>query len=113
MFKIFGIRFTQDLNECDAVNYNSKFDEVKLFKIWSHRTVTPLIWSQKTITPLGRAAMLKSLIFSKLIHPWMLLPDPPDSFMNDLQKVCFQFVWNGSHRTELSQRLIKDGKVTL
>ena len=29
MFKILGIWFTQDLKECVAINYNTKFDEVK------------------------------------------------------------------------------------
>ena len=28
MFKILGIWFTRDLIECEAINYNSKFDEV-------------------------------------------------------------------------------------
>ena len=29
MLKILGIWFTQDLKECEAINYNDKFDEVK------------------------------------------------------------------------------------
>ena len=85
-FKILGIWFTPDLNECENMNYNDKLIEVKiLFKIWA----------QRTITPLGRIAVLKSLILSKLIHLWILLPDPPDHFIQKLQKACFQFVWNG------------------
>ena len=28
MFKILGIKFTEDLKEREAINYNSKFDEV-------------------------------------------------------------------------------------
>ena len=80
MFKILGIWFTQDLKECASINYKFILDEVKkLFKIWSLRTITPL----------GRVAILKSLILSKLIHLWILLPDPPDSFVKDLQKNMF------------------------
>ena len=68
MFKILGIWFTQDLKECASINYKFILDEVKkLFKIWSLRTITPL----------GRVAILKSLILSKLSHLWILLPDPP------------------------------------
>ena len=67
MFKILGIGFTLDLKECAAINYNINFDEVK-----------------KTFTTLGRVAILKSLILSKLIHLWILLPDPPDNFVKDL-----------------------------
>jgi hypothetical protein len=67
-------------------NYNDKFFEVK--KLFG-------IWLQRSITPLGRVAVLKSLILSKLIHLWILLPDPPPQFIDKLQKECFKFVWNG------------------
>ena len=101
VFKILGIWFTQDLKECAAINYNKNFDEVKkLFKIWSLRTVTPL----------GRVAILKTLILSKLIHLWILLPDPPDNFVKDLQKICFQFVWNGKQDRTVRKTTIKDVK---
>ena len=52
------------------------------------------IWSKRLITPFGRVAILKSLILSKLVHLWILLPDPPDDFVNNLQKMCFKFIWN-------------------
>ena len=101
MFKILGIWFTQDLKECAAINYNKNFNEVKkLFKIWSLRTITPL----------GRVAILKSLILSKLIHLWILLPDPPDNFVKDLQKICFQFVWNGKQDRIARKTTTKDVK---
>ena len=29
---------------------------------------------------------------SRIIHLWMLLPNPPDNFANELQKTVFQFV---------------------
>ena len=101
MFKILGIWFTQDLKECAAINYNKNFYEVKkLFKIWSLRTITPL----------GRVAILKSLILSKLIHLWILLPDPHDNCVKDLQKICFQFVWNGKQDRIARKMTIKDVK---
>ena len=84
-FKILGVWFTQDLKDCEKDNYNETLFEVKaLFNIWSKRLITPL----------GRFAILKSLILSKLVHLWILLPDPPDDFMNNLQKMCFKFIWN-------------------
>ena len=78
-FKILGVWFTQDPKDCEKINYNEKFLEVKaLFNIWSKRLITPL----------GRVAILKSLILSKLVHLWILLPDPPGDFVNNLQKMC-------------------------
>ena len=51
------------------------------------------IWTKRSITPLGRVAVLKSLILSKLTFLWLLLPNPPDNFTKDLQKQCYKFVW--------------------
>jgi exonuclease III len=82
--KILGIWFTNTLNDCIQLNYSEKFYEV--------RRLTQ-IWLKRNITPLGRVAVLKSLILSKLIHLWILLPKPPDNLINDLQKLCYSFVW--------------------
>jgi hypothetical protein len=84
-FKILGIWFTNDLTDCVKINFNEKFLEVKaLYKLWLKRQLTPL----------GRVAVLKSLILSKLIYLWMLLPNPPDNTVNLIQKSVFKFVWN-------------------
>lgn len=84
-FKILGIWFTNDLKNCSKINHDEKLADVKhLFNVWAKRQITPL----------GRIAILKSLILSKLIHLWMLLPNPPDSFFKNLQRCCYKFVWN-------------------
>ena len=49
---------------------------------------------KKLITPPGRVEVLKSLVLPKLIHLWILLPNPPDEYINSLQKLCYEFVWN-------------------
>ena len=84
-FKILGVWFTADLIGCEQINYDNKFTEIKmLFKSWIKRLITPL----------GRIAVLKSLILSKIVQLWMLLPNPPDNFIDGLQKMCYLFVWN-------------------
>ena len=83
--KILGIWFTNSLVNCFEINYTDKLYEIrKLFQIWSKRQITPL----------GRIAILKSLILSKLVHLWLLLPNPPDKTIVELQKMSFSFVWN-------------------
>ena len=44
------------------------------------------IWMKRLITALGIVAVSKSLVLSKLIHLWILLPNPPDEYINSLQK---------------------------
>ena len=73
------------LESCARLNFDTKFQEVKRLFI---------IWLRGLITLLGRIPILKSLILSKLVHLWQLLPDPPDTFIEDLQKMIFCFVWN-------------------
>jgi hypothetical protein len=106
-FKVLGIWFGHDLIASTNRNYTDKFKEVKhLFNIWSKRNITPL----------GRVAVLKSLILSKLIHLWILLPDPPDKLMNDLQKQCYKFVWQGKQdriRRTTSIKMVKNGGLNI
>ena len=84
-FKILGIVFTNDLVDCVDINFRDKFLEIKrLYKVWLKRQITPL----------GRIAVLKSLILSKLIYLWLLLPNPPDSIVDDIQISIFAFIWN-------------------
>ena len=81
-----GQGFKSSLNlKYGKENYKDKLLEVKaLYKRWLKRLITPL----------GRVAVLKSLILSKLTHLWMLLPNPPDPVVKELQIMCFKFVWN-------------------
>ena len=49
--------------------------------------------------PLGQVAVLKSLILSKIIHLWILLPNPPDNLADALQKTVYESVWNRKKTT--------------
>ena len=76
-FMILGVWLTADLTDFEEINYNNKFSEMKiLFNTWIKRTTTPL----------GKIAILKSLILLKIVQLWMLLPNPPDGFIDKLQK---------------------------
>ena len=87
-FKILGIWFTNNLENCENLNYSQKCAEVKNVM---------RIWIKRHITPLGRVAILKSLVLSKFIHLWILLPNLPDECINtSLQKlvgVLYVFVY--------------------
>ena len=102
-FKILGVWFTTDLHEIETKNYTEKMSEVQiLFNIWSKRIITPI----------GRIAVLKSLILSKLVYLWMLLPNPPDQLISRLQLLCFKFVWNNKQdrlSRKISVKNIKHG----
>ena len=83
--KILGIWLPNDLKECIKINYDETFREIKaLYNVWSKRLLTPL----------GRMAVLKSLILSKLVFLWLLLPNPPNEIVNAIQTEIYRFVGN-------------------
>ena len=85
-FKLLGIWFTNKIESMTELNMKDKFNEIKkLFNIWIKRSSTPI----------GRVVILKSLILSKLIYLWIMLPNPPDKFIRELQEKCFEFIWDG------------------
>ena len=105
IFKILGILFSNDTSDCFEINYRGKLVEIRnMYKIWSKRQLTPL----------GRLAILKSLILSKLIYLWILLPYPPDGVINDIQSEVFNFIWNSKHdrvNRKTSVKNIVDGVI--
>ena len=52
-------------------------------------------WMKRIITPLGRLAIIKSLLVSKLNYLFLTLPNPPGKFLKDLNKLLFKFLWSG------------------
>ena len=93
-FKILGLWFTDDLEECVNINFRDKLEEIrKLYKIWIKRQITPL----------GRIAVLKAIILSKLIHLWILLPNPPEDSIKSIQNLVFKFIWKNK-RDKISRK---------
>ena len=85
-FKILGLWFTHNLEGMEKINTYDKYLETKvLFNCLAKRSTTPL----------GKVVVLKSLVLSKLIYLWIMLPNPPDDLIETLQKKCFEFVWGG------------------
>lgn len=88
-----------NLNDCADINYTDKFVEIKqLYRVWVKRILTPL----------GRIAVLKSLILSKIVYLWTLLPNPPDEFLQALRVLCLKFVWNNK-QDRISRKVARRG----
>ena len=43
-------------------------------------------WAKRSTTPIGKVVVLKSLVLSKLIYLWIMLPNPPEDLIDELQK---------------------------
>lgn len=106
-FKVLGIWLNNNLENLDDLNFQDKYYETKrLFNIWAKRIVTPL----------GRIVILKSIILSKLIYLWIMLPNPPDKQIEKLQKECYKFIWDNKVdkiKRTVAVRRIKDGGLNI
>ena len=106
-FKILGLWFTNNLENIEKMNTQDKYLETKiLFASWAKRSNTPI----------GRVAVLKSLIMSKLIYLWIMLPNPPDDLICELQDKCINFVWDGKKnkiKKSIAEQHTKEGGISI
>ncbi|XP_071176505.1 uncharacterized protein [Mytilus edulis] len=85
-FKLLGIEFSLDLDSMPEINFSKKIKEVSgILKSWQHRKLTLM----------GKSTVIKTLALPKLIHLLTALPNLPESKLNELNTLFFQFIWNG------------------
>ena len=51
-------------------------------------------WRWRGLTIIGRATVIKSLALPKLVHLFMILPNPTEDFIKRLEKIFFRFLWD-------------------
>ena len=73
-------------------------DVSKILKSWQHRKL-PL---------LGKVTVIKTLALPKLIHLLTSLPNLKQSLFNDLDKLFFNFIWDGKPEKIKRNTLIAD-----
>ena len=85
IFTYLGVKFSLDIDTIPSLNYSNKLEEIK--KIL-------LVWKKRQLTPFGKITVLKTLAISKITHLFLTIPDPSDVFLNQLDKMFFQFLWD-------------------
>ena len=48
---------------------------------------------KRQITPIGKIAIIKSLLVSKITHLISNIPDPDQKFIHDFEKEMFSFLY--------------------
>ena len=75
------------------LNFRKKIIDIsKILKIWQHIKLTLL----------GKVTVIKTLALPKLIHLFTSLPNLKQSMLNELNKLFFNFIWDG--KTEKIKR---------
>ena len=96
VFKVLGIVFSVEINDIVKLNYEHKLRDIQ------HLLQS---WSKRILTPIGKIIVIKNLASSKLVHLFTNLPDPPPSFLSELNKCFYNFLWDGK-RAKLSRAYI-------
>jgi hypothetical protein len=85
-FNLLGIKFDIDLENMIDLNYSEQFTKIEM---------EMKLWLARILTPYGRNTILKSLLLPKLNHLFVSIPNPKEIVIQDFQKKCFKFVWQG------------------
>ena len=65
------------------------------------------VWLSRNITPIGRVAVYKSLILSKIIHILQSLPTPSTQRMDELERISTNFIWRNKRHEVNKKQLCK------
>ena len=99
--KILGVIFTPEV--FNIWDFNSLETVRKMEKILQS-------WSKRKLTLPGKITIIKSLAFSKFIHLFTALPNPPEQFVKQLEKLFYKFLWNSGPDRISRNVIIQDVK---
>ena len=70
------------------LNFKPKLKDIK---------TTLNIWNCRTLTLYGKIVIIKSLIIPKLTYLLSTIPNPPPSFIVEIQQLLFKFLWSNKN----------------
>ena len=85
IFKVLGVKLSTNLESISELNFEAKI--VKIKKILN-------IWKKRQLTPLGKITVIKNLIIPTMVYFFINLPDPPDTFLRNLEDEFYKFLWD-------------------
>ena len=81
-----GIFFSHDGNDLFRLNFVTKLSRLKNML---H------LWSSRDLTPIGKNILVKTFALSQLVYLFLVLPNPPEHFINELESIIYGFIWAG------------------
>ena len=96
-FTILGLTLTPDLQNIEDLNFGGKLVQIEK-EIHS--------WNKRKLSPLGKITVIKSLLLPKLTHLFITLPKPSETWISNLEKTLFRFIWHGKP-DKISRKLLQ------
>lgn len=103
-FSLLGIEFSVDLEKIVNLNYDIQIPKIKAMIQQ---------WNRRILTPIGRVTVAKTLLYPKLNHLFISLPNPDKETLSFLSNLFYEFVWNSKidkvKRQIITQDYLKGG----
>lgn len=84
--RVLGILVSADHKETLEINFNPKLGKVKQIL---------RIWSQRNLSLLGKITLIKTFAISQLVYQLSILPSPSKTYISELNKILYNFIWDG------------------
>ncbi len=85
-FEVLGLKYDLLQNDITESNFWEKLESIR--KLLS-------TWSWRNLTIYGKITVIKSLAVPLLVHLFRALPNPGNDFYKEIDKVFYNFIWNG------------------
>lgn len=83
-FEALGIKYDSSLLNMN-VNLTDALEKIR---------TTLNIWKSRFLSPYGKITVIKTLVFPKLTHLMLVLPNPCLKIINNLEKLVYEFLWD-------------------
>ena len=83
--KILGLYFKRSLHNITENNLQRKIRNLEC---------EIAQWNRRYITPLGKITVIKSLLLSTLVHLFITLPNPSQTYIKKIENMLYTFLWN-------------------
>ena len=85
-FNVLGVKFSTNVREIPKLNYEGIAKKIdNILKAWNKRNLTLF----------GKVKIIKTLGLSKLVYFLINIPRPPDTVLQEINNLCFRFLWDG------------------
>ena len=85
-FRVLGIIFNVNLDRMPILNFENAISEIqKMLQRWQIRNLTLF----------GKITVIKTFALSKLNHILSVIPEPSQDFIKGLERILYNFLWNG------------------
>ena len=97
LFSLLGIKFSTNLKYITELNFSDRLNDIQ-------NGIS--MWKKRNLTVLGKIAVVKTILLSKLKHIFISLPSPSKA----LETIFYNYIWGSKTDRVSRNQLVKDYK---